>query len=107
MKKDKIEVEEVGKEVEVEVKEDMEEEKEKFDFVVSRAVMPLPDLVRIVRKNISRRQRNAIANGILCLKGGDISQETSPFHRIAETYDLHEWAGDSWFEGKYMIYLPI
>ena len=84
-----------------------EEERGRYDFVVSRAVMPLPDLVRIVRKNISPRQRNAIANGILCLKGGDISQETSPFHRIAETYDLHEWASDSWFEGKYMIYLPI
>ena len=84
-----------------------EEEHGRYDFVVSRAVMPLPDLVRIVRKNISTRQRNAIANGILCLKGGDISQETSPFHRIAETYDLHEWAGDSWVEGKYMIYLPI
>ena len=84
-----------------------EEERGRYDFVVSRAVMPLPDLVRIVRKNISPRQRNAIANGILCLKGGDISQETSPFHRIAETYDLHEWVGDSWFEGKYMIYLPI
>lgn len=84
-----------------------EEERGRYDFVVSRAVMPLPDLVRIVRKNISPRQRNAIANGILCLKGGDISQETSPFRRIVEAYDLHEWAGDSWFEGKYMIYLPI
>ena len=84
-----------------------EEERGRYDFVVSRAVMPLPDLVRIVRKNISPRQRNAIANGILCLKGGDISQETSPFRRIVETYDLQEWTGDSWFQRIYMIYLPI
>ena len=84
-----------------------EEERGRYDFIVSRAVMPLPDLVRIVRKNISPRQHNAIANGILCLKGGDLSAETAPFRRIVETYNLQEWAGDSWFEGKYLIYLPI
>lgn len=84
-----------------------EEERGRYDFVVSRAVMPLPDLARIVRKNIATRQHNAIANGILCLKGGDLSAETAPFRHIVETYDIHEWAGDSWFEQKYMIYLPI
>ena len=84
-----------------------EEERGRYDFVVSRAVMPLPDLARIVRKNISQRQQNAIANGILCLKGGDLTAETAPFRRTVETYDLHEWAGDNWFEGKYLIYLPI
>ena len=84
-----------------------EEERGRYDFIVSRAVMPLPDLVRIMRKNISPSQHNAIANGILCLKGGDLSTETAPFRRTVETYNLHEWAGDSWFEGKYLIYLPI
>ena len=47
------------------------------------------------------------ANGVICLKGGDLSAETAPFRRIVETYALNEWIGDSWFEGKYMIYLPI
>ena len=84
-----------------------EEERGRYDFVVSRAVMPLPDLAKIVRKNISTHQHNAIANGILCLKGGDLGAETAPFRRIVETYNLHEWVGDSWFEGKYLIYLPI
>ena len=49
-----------------------EDEKGQYDFVVSRAVMPLPDLVKIVRKNIARPQKNALPNGILCLKGGDL-----------------------------------
>ena len=56
-----------------------EEEKDKFDFVVSRAVMPLPDLVKIVRKNISKTQHNAYPNGLFVLKGGNIADETRPF----------------------------
>ena len=84
-----------------------EEEHGTYDFVVSRAVMPLPDLVRLVRKNISRRQRNAIANGILCLKGGDISAETAPFKRIVEVSHLSDWFHDEWFAEKHLIYLPI
>ena len=84
-----------------------EEEKGKYDFVVSRAVMPLPDLVRIVRKNISRSQRNAIANGVLCLKGGDVSAETAPFKRYIEISELSDWITDEWFQGKHLIYLPL
>ena len=49
-----------------------EDEKGKYDFVVSRAVMPLPDLMKIVKKNISKTQKNALPNGIICLKGGDL-----------------------------------
>ena len=56
-----------------------EEEKGKYDFVVSRAVMPLPDLVKIVKKNIGKKQQNALPNGILCLKGGDLQAELRPF----------------------------
>ena len=58
-----------------------EEEKGKYDFVVSRAVMPLPDLERIVRKNISTKQRNAMPNGIICLKGGNVEGEIQPFRK--------------------------
>ena len=47
-----------------------EEEKQLFDFVVSRAVMPLTDLLKIIRKNISSEQHNALPNGLICLKGG-------------------------------------
>ena len=84
-----------------------EDEKEKYDFVVSRAVMPLPDLVKIVRKNISKTQRNALSNGILCLKGGDLQAETQPFRNIVETTDISTFFAEDWFREKYVIYLPV
>lgn len=84
-----------------------EEEKGKFDFVVSRAVMQLPDLIKIIRKNISKRQRNAIENGIICLKGGDISQEIAAFKNIAETTGIDTWFDKEWFKQKYLIYVPL
>ncbi len=55
------------------------EEKDRFDFVVSRAVMPLPDLVKIVRKNILRQSHNALPNGLIVLKGGNLTDELKPF----------------------------
>ncbi|MBQ8046361.1 MAG: 16S rRNA (guanine(527)-N(7))-methyltransferase RsmG [Prevotella sp.] len=84
-----------------------EEETGKFDFVVSRAVMPLPDLVRIVRKNIAKEQRNALPNGIICLKGGNVDGEIHQFRRIAEVADISTWFSEDWFNEKYVIYLPI
>lgn len=84
-----------------------EEEKGKFDFVVSRAVMPLPDLVKIVRKNIARDQHNALPNGIIVLKGGDISAETAPFRRIVQQEDLSHWFDGEWFREKHVVYLPV
>ena len=85
-----------------------EDEKDKFDFVVSRAVMPLPDLVKIVRKNIAKTQQNALPNGILCLKGGNLQGEIQPFYKIAQTTDISTFFAEPWFkEQKYVIYLPI
>ena len=84
-----------------------EEEKGRYDFVVSRAVMPLPDLVRIIRKNISKTQRNAIANGVICLKGGDVAAETHPFRQSVEVVDINEWFDEEWFNEKHIIYLPL
>lgn len=83
-----------------------EDEKEQYDFVVSRAVMPLPDLVKIVRKNMARTQRNALPNGILCLKGGDLQAETDPFRNIIETTEISTFFHEEWFKQKYIIYLP-
>ena len=83
-----------------------EDEKGKYDFVVSRAVMPLPDLVKIVRKNISKTQQNALPNGIICLKGGDLQAETRPFHKIVETTDISTFFKEEWFKQKHVIYLP-
>ena len=84
-----------------------EEEKGKYDFVVSRAVMPLPDLERIVRKNISNKQRNSMPNGIICLKGGNVEGEIQPFRKYAEVTDISQWFDEEWFKEKYVIYLPI
>ena len=84
-----------------------EEEKGKYDFVVSRAVMPLPDLERIVRKNISNKQRNSIPNGIICLKGGNVEGEIQPFRKYVEVTEISQWFEEEWFKEKYVIYLPI
>lgn len=84
-----------------------EDEKDKFHFVVSRAVMPLPDLANLVRKNIDRVQHNALPNGIIVLKGGDIKEETRPFKKIADVTPVSNYFKEPWFAEKYIIYLPI
>lgn len=83
-----------------------EEEKQKFDFVVSRAVMPMPDLVKLVRKNISPTHRNAIPNGLIVLKGGDLKEELRPF-KEAEIIPCTQWFKGEWFNTKQVIYLPL
>ena len=83
-----------------------EEEKGKFDFVVSRAVMPLPDLVKIVTKNIVKRGNNVLPNGIICLKGVDLQAETAPFRNIVEVTKISNWFDEQWFKDKNVIYLP-
>lgn len=84
-----------------------EDEKGKFDFIVSRAVMQLPDLVKIVRKNISGKQRNSMPNGVFCLKGGNLEAETQMFRKVLETTELTMWFKEEWFKEKYLIYLPV
>lgn len=84
-----------------------EEEKDKFDFVVSRAVMPLPGMVKIVRKNISREQHNAMPNGIITLKGGNVEEELKPYHKIAEVTPISNFFSEEWFKDKKIIYLPL
>ena len=86
--------------------ERVEEEKQKFDFVVSRAVMPLPDLVKLVRKNISNKHRNAVPNGLVVLKGGDLQAEIAPYKEVEVTPCSHYFHGD-WFTTKQLIYLPL
>ena len=86
--------------------ERVEQEKRTFDFVVSRGVMPLPDLVKLTRKNIDRHQRNALPNGWLILKGGDLRDELRPFRSLAELTPISELFDDEWFREKYVIYLP-
>ncbi|EKY02867.1 16S rRNA methyltransferase GidB [Hoylesella saccharolytica F0055] len=84
-----------------------EEEKGKYEFVVSRAVMPLGDLLKITRKNISKQQFNAIPNGLICLKGGDLSAEIRPFKNILDVTPVTNWFKEAWFREKNVIYLPV
>ena len=84
-----------------------EDETGKFDFVVSRAVMPLPDLMKIVRKNIARKQRNAMLNGVFCLKGGNVDGEIHQFRKVAEVEPVSRWFDEEWFKEKNVIYVPV
>ncbi|GAA3006584.1 16S rRNA (guanine(527)-N(7))-methyltransferase RsmG [Prevotella corporis] len=84
-----------------------EEEKGKFDFIVSRAVMPLPDLMKIVRKNVANDQHNALENGVIVLKGGDLQEEVRPYRKIAMVEELSQWFDEEWFKTKNLIYVPV
>lgn len=84
-----------------------EEEKGKYNFVVSRAVMPLPDLMKIVKKNVGKEQRNSLPNGVICLKGGNVEGEMRPFKKIAEATEITNWFDEDWFKEKFVIYVPV
>lgn len=85
-----------------------EDEKGKYDFIVSRAVMPLPDMMKIVRKNISNKHQNALPNGVFCLKGGDLTEELKPYANVVEEIPLDTFFDEDWFkEEKKLIYLPL
>ena len=84
-----------------------EEERGEYDFVVSRAVMPLPDLMKIVKKNISREQRNALPNGLICLKGGNLDAETRTVKKVVDITPVGNWFENEWFEEKNVVYVPM
>ena len=83
------------------------EEKEKYDFVVSRAVMQMGDLVRLVRKNVHHDQRNSLPNGLICLKGGDIQQEMRPFKHCCDVWPLNTYFEEEFFETKKVAYVTL
>ena len=84
-----------------------EEIKDKYSFVVSRAVMQLPDLVKICSKNISNEQFNALPNGIICRKGGDMTAETRPFKNSSEIIDISNYFAEEYFKDKKVVYVQI
>lgn len=87
--------------------ERVQEEKAKFDFVVSRAVMPLDDLVKLVKKNIASQARNAMPNGLICLKGGELQHEILPYKNIADTYEISDYFREEFFKTKKVVYVPM
>lgn len=83
------------------------EEKGQYDFVISRAVMDTSELVRLVRKNIRREGRNSLPNGLICLKGGDLTTELAPFRHCSDTWNLSDFFDDEFFDTKKVIYVSI
>ena len=77
------------------------------DFVVSRAVMPLADLIKIIKKNISSKQQNALPNGLICLKGGELEHETMPFKHKTVIHSLSDNFEEEFFKTKKVVYVPI
>ncbi|GBU07542.1 ribosomal RNA small subunit methyltransferase G [Bacteroidales bacterium] len=84
-----------------------EEERMMVDFVVSRAVMPLADLVKISKKNIKKKGKNALPNGLICLKGGELEHEILPFKKIACQYELSDFFDEDFFKTKKAVYIPL
>ncbi len=82
-----------------------EEIKDMYDFVVSRAVMPLTDLMKIIRKNFSTHQQNALPNGLICLKGGELEHETMPFRNKTTMWNLSDYFDEDFFETKKVVYV--
>ena len=85
-----------------------EDEKGKYDFIVSRGVMPLPDLYAHAARLVDRKsQHNAFPNGVICLKGGDLSNELVQFRHQSETVDITDWFDIDYFDGKKVVYVQI
>lgn len=86
---------------------DVKEVKGKFDFVVSRAVMDLGDMVPLVKRFIDSEDRNAVPNGLLCLKGGDLSDEISKYRNKVLIDELSSYFKEEFFKTKKVLYLPL
>ena len=84
-----------------------EDEKMKYDFVISRAVTVFHGFVRMTAKNVDRTGMNRLRNGILCLKGGDLSVELDQFHNKAIVWNIKDFFDEPYFETKKIVYLPF
>jgi 16S rRNA (guanine527-N7)-methyltransferase len=89
------------------LKKRVEEEKNRYDFVTGRAIMKFPEFVKITRKNIHTNSVNKIPNGIIYLKGGDLTEELAPFTGKVKTYDINIFFDNQFFETKKIVYLPV
>ena len=80
---------------------------ERFDFVVSRAVMPLADLVKISRPHISQRQQNALPNGLIALKGGELEHEAAAVKSEKLITPLSDFFQEEYFLTKKVVYVQL
>lgn len=86
---------------------DIRECHQKYDFVVSRAVMKLNDLVPLIRKNVANNRNNSYQNGLICLKGGDLDEEIKGVNYPVMDYYITEFFNEPFFETKKIIYVPM
>ena len=86
---------------------DVLEVKGKFDFVVSRAVMPLGDMLKLLRRFISSDNKNAIPNGLLCLKGGDLEGELARYKKNVLVDEISSYFKEDYFKTKKIVYYPV
>jgi len=100
-------VEELGLQNVIPVRKRVEDEKQRYHFVISRAVTAFPDFVRITAKNIEKKGINHLKNGILYLKGGDLSEEISHFRINLKVWEIKDFFDESFFETKKIVYLPF
>ena len=85
-----------------------EEDKDKYEFVLSRGVMPLPDLCNVAGRLMDRKmQRNAYPNGVICLKGGDLNAETAKFRKVTEITEIGKYFKEEFFKDKKVVYVQI
>lgn len=80
---------------------------EQFDFIVSRAVMRLDELVPLIKHLVHKEQRNGMPNGLICLKGGELQSELRPFKHKVEVQELYPRFEEDFFKTKKLVYLPI
>ena len=84
-----------------------EEIKDKYDFVVTRAVMPMADLMKVARKNIKHEQHNAVPNGIIALKGGELNSEIASMKNISTVWELSDFFEEEYFKTKKVVHVTV
>lgn len=89
------------------VKMRVEDHKGKYDFVVSRAVTAFPQFVKMISKNINPGGKNKIMNGIIYLKGGDLTGELKRFTNRVTILNIKDFLSEPFFETKHIVYLPV
>jgi 16S rRNA (guanine527-N7)-methyltransferase len=98
---------ELGLENVVAVRKRIEEENGKYQFVISRAVTRFSEFVSLTAKNISLHGTNSLRNGILYLKGGDLTAELSQFKKKTTLWEIKDFFDEPFFETKVIVYLPV
>jgi 16S rRNA (guanine527-N7)-methyltransferase len=89
------------------IRKRIEEEKGRYDFIVSRAVTAFPEFVKLTQKNIDPGNKNKIRNGIIYLKGGDFSAEIGAYMKKIVIRNITDFFSEPYFETKKIVYLPF